>query len=654
MSDNSILCYSAAVKKQLQAETLTQSLNQLVLYNETLQARFENGKYVPDAREPQTDEFLSIHDGAGKSPAEIDALIGQVVEKLAGEMRCERGASIRAALLNIDKDSNKLLLLSHRAIVDQRGLVLIFEDLYRIYEQLSNGQKVALRPVRKTYMEFIKEAAAARGAEFGDPSFGGEVTPDSGASAVSGANRGEEAGPRKTGAFSVVLDKQLKRQLLSWRIAEFGLAPAEAFAGALLRAFAKTGKSDSVSICVKSDYRFVDETLMRTAGAMTRTYTLPSDFAEKRELLSNVKKLRGILRDIPLHALPKDSPQFSKSSNTDRRLRLNLEYLTAEPWLGGDEWLPEGFMITGKNRVTGNYSIEIIPVLLSDGVEILIEHEETPEALALVDALAADLVPELESVLRYCEGYVEAEEFWVREFAKAATQTKLEIESDGRKETDRGRASWPCKVERSVMDRALLNVEADESQLLLAAYGVLASRLNGCEDLALLCALDRDGMSEVFPLRLNPAWTSSFKLFVEQVKVKLRQAAALGQYAFDILGEEQLKQGRPYPALDVGYVCKRISVKESVERPAIGLPAFNQAPDLALEVSQRDGDLDLRFVYEMSRFGAEIVERLSVYLNAILEDVAADANIKLGDFRVERDQAVHDVASTLAQEAFNF
>jgi Condensation domain len=163
MSDNLILCYCVAVKKQLHAETLTRALHQLAIYNEMLQVRLEGGKYVPEPEphEPRC-EILSVYDCAGKSAAEVEALIRVIVKDLGRAVECRRGASIRAALLGLDQGVNRLLLLSHRAIVDQRGLVLILEDLFRIYEQLSNGREVALRPAGKTYPEFISEIAAGR------------------------------------------------------------------------------------------------------------------------------------------------------------------------------------------------------------------------------------------------------------------------------------------------------------------------------------------------------------------------------------------------------------------------------------------------------------------------------------------------------------
>jgi non-ribosomal peptide synthetase component F len=276
----------------------------------------------------------------------------------------------------------------------------------------------------------------------------------------------------------------------------------------------------------------------------------------------------------------------------------------------------------------------------------------------LAEKFAAELVPELEIILRYCEGYAEAKDFWVREFAKASAQMKIEIESDDRKMTGGGRASLTSEIEKSVLDRALLNFEANESQLLLAAYSILVSRLSGNEDLVLQCALDEDGMGSSFPLRLAPRWNSSFRLFVEQVKDRLRRAAALGQYAFDILSEEQLKHGWPDPILEVGYFFRQESTKKRVEWSATDLPSirhsFNQDPGVVLEITECDGNITICFVYEQSRFSPETVKQFSKYLNVILEDAAADANIKLGDIEFEGDRKVYGVMGNLGEDVFNF
>jgi hypothetical protein len=640
MGDNAILCYCTAVKKQLQTETLTQALKHLILFNEMLQVRLENGKYVPEpeSHEEQRNKLLSTYDCAEKSSADLETLIEQIVENLSGEMSCKRGASIRAAVLNIDQGFNKLLLLSHRAIADQRGLVLLLEDLYRTYEQLSNGRQVALTPPRKTYKEFIKEVEVGRRTG----------VDDLGGLGLSGSNCGQEII-----ALRIMLDKRLKRRLFSWQLAEFGLTPVEPLAGALLKNLAKASQESSAGIHIKCDYRFADETLKHTVGALTRTHILPHDFAEKRELFSNIKRLKGILHDVPSNSPILNSPQRSNSVNTDLQLRLNLEYSTDYPWLGGDEWLPEGFIMTKKSRVAGSYAVEIIPFFSSDGIEILVEYKQTPELRAQVEKFAADLVPELETILCYCEEYASAKDFWIKEFAKAITQMKFEIEIDDCKVTDRGRASLTDKIEKSVIDRALPNVEADESQLLLAAYSVLISRLSGHEDLVLLCALDKGGGENLFPLRLAPIWTSSFKLFVEEVKGRLRQVAVLGKYALDILSEEQPKHGWPDLILEVGYVFRHRSTKKRVEQSAI-YHSFNQAPDLVLEISQCNGGIDICFDYEQSRFSAETIKRFSVYLKTILKDIAADANIKIEDMEFERDPKVYGMAGNLIEDAFNF
>jgi Condensation domain len=664
VNNNSILCYSVAVKKRLRAETLAHALQQLILYNEMLQVRLEKRRYIPapETRTQQGSDLLFICDCTGKSLAEIEAVTGLIIEDLAGEMKCERGATIRAALLNLDKDSDRLLLLLHRAITDSRGLVLILEDLYRIYEQLSNGRKVALRPVGRTYMEFTKGAATAKRTAVADPLSDNRFLRGLSEAVVSLPNGKDVVDQGKSGTFGLTLGNNLRRRLFSWRLAEFGVTPAAALAGALLRGLAKVGRGSSVRLWVKSDYRFTDEALKLTPGALTQTYMLPIDFVEELGLFSDVKKLKGILRDIPLSGESQGLPQLeapsSRNSIVEHRFRLNLEYLTDDPWLGGDEWLGEGFVVTEKGRLAGNYSIEIIPFILSDGIEISISYIESPGVRALVDELAATLVPELEIILCYCEGYVEAKEFWVGEFGKATMQMKIEIEDDERQIAERGYASLKCQVEKSVVNKALLNVETDESHLLLVAYSALISRLNGDEDLILLCAFDKDGVNTVFPLRLRAEWASSFKHFIGQVQDKLRSAIALGQFAFDILSEEQSRRGWPEPVLDVGYVCQQAAVRKSVERPTGGWltspSQLNQLPSLALEVHGRGTDLDHYFVYEKSRFSTGTIERLGACLNAILEEVAANADIKLGEIEFERQQKVCDLTESLAKDAFNF
>lgn len=664
MSDHHVLAYSMAVNKPLQEETLAAAFEKLILYNEMLQVRLENGKYIPQPEdgERQASRILFHYDCTDKTADEIRAATEEIIRELSAEMRCERRESLRGAVIKVSQNSCRLLLLLHRAIADPRGVVLLCEDIYRLYEQLSNGIPLALPPVRKTYAKFIEEVGTAS-RENGEASllnhpsgnnFVGLEQPD--------ANVESDADIPKTHSLTITIGRSLKRRMFSWRLAEFELKPFEVLVGAILRSHAKASEGMEVGLNIKSNYRFVDETLNRTACALTHTYTLPPEVVKEEELLSRVQKLRGILRELYRRSQHVNSPSGSHQPHTaapSHSLRLNLDYLTDEPWLGGDEWMPEGFIQAVDDKLSQNFSLEITPLLFSDRIEVSLKFVDVPEISSLVEGFNARLETELEAILRYCEEYVDAKEFWLREFTRDTPKTNIEVESEGRRAINRGRATMPLRVEPSVVARAETSLKTGASLVLLAAYSVLLSRLNGREDLVLVVASETNEGAKVFPFRLRPAWDTSFRQFVEEIGRKFEQAAKTCAYAFDILGEEQPKHHRAYPVLDVGYTFKQVSAQrdgdhkrgdEAPARPAL----VTGEVALALKVVERDAGLEIEWVYEQSRFEPELINSFGSYLKTILEDVSANADSQLGSIQISKQQSAHNVVQAIAQDAFNF
>lgn len=640
MSDNGVLVYGVAVQKELDEEKLAAAFEKLILYNEMLQVRLENGKYVPQQEDDvgPGSKMLFHYDLIDKPADEISRETEAIVKGLSSQMRCERGASVRAAVIKDGQNSYQLIFLVHRGIADPKSVVLLLEDIYRLYEQMSFGMDVALAPVRKPYTKFMEEVNASTQTN-------GEISLFN----LSSINCDEGNGNiQQSDSVTITIDQSLKRRMFAWRLNEFELKAVEALVGAILRSLAKASEGRDFSVDVRSDYRFIDDALDRTVCNLTHTYTLSPDVLKDEELLSRVQPLRGILRELAVRSAAENSASNGHQPNTSSEaVLLNLEYTLDEPWLGGDEWMPKGFILGDDNGLSENFSLEIKPVLFSDRIEVFFKYANAPEIKRLVQEMAAHLENELENILRYTEEYVEAKEFWVQDFTRDTPKTNIEVESDERR-VIKGRATMPFQVEWHVVERLMTELEADASTVLLAAYGALLSRLNGREDLVLVVTREE---STVFPLRLRPAWDSSFKQFVEDVKRKLEQASATWQYAFDILGEEQPKHHRAYPVLDVGYAF--------TQKPAHtdGGKLINDATwgvELMLKVEEQEAALELEWVYERSRFQPELINSFGSHLKTILEAVSANPDINIGSIQISKHQNVHEVVQAFAQDAFNF
>jgi len=154
-----VLCYRVSVDKRLDEKVLTDAVRELIESHEILQRPLPEGQYV-------------------RVYEETALLHAEIVERLSAEMRSEPQAALKVALLhhggNSSEDASEFLLIVHRAIADGRSVILLCEDLYRLYEQLSNNKKISLGPRlaqenNQTPLEISSAALLGLLAESDDP-----------------------------------------------------------------------------------------------------------------------------------------------------------------------------------------------------------------------------------------------------------------------------------------------------------------------------------------------------------------------------------------------------------------------------------------------------------------------------------------------------
>ena len=607
------LCYRITIAKPLDEAVLSSALEQLVRYNEILQARLAGGKYdfVSKNESLRSDAVLSafLYDGAMEDKENFNR---QIIEELSSQLTPECNGSIRVALVHDKGAGCELFFMAHRAIVDARGLVLLCEDLFRIYEQVLHHKAISLRPSRP-YSSVVSqlEAAGALYAEQPPPVNTSEATSS------------DEA------AFSVLFDPGLAERVFDARFGPFEFKPAETLAAALLQTLSREQR---LNIDVRTDYRNRDDDLSQTVGALTKTYTFPAENINGDDLLSLIKFVRRALRNLDL--------QSSEIGVKGKRVLLNLEYCIESPWLGGIDWTPQGFV--EDKRLAPGYVLELMPIVCGEGIRVWFKHQES---MQLVQTLAKDVAAITQEMLKLRNRYVEMQEFWHKEFGRDASQSNLEIaDSDSS-----GVFGFERKALAGEFQIAAENI-ADEcnttlSVVILAAFSVLLSRLNGREDVVLVYAHN----SEVVPLRLAPSWQRSFKEFVGSVELKRKKSLENGACAFEFLTAETMnaEHGLAAPCFDVAFIDnKGVTAEQLTELvPQIGAP-----PKLVLEMTESSG-LSLSYRADVQR---EIIAQLEYWLNALLSDVAGNVGKRIGDIALENDSASLIVPDDFYDTQFTF
>ena len=631
---DSTLCYRISISQVLDEGVVSSAIEQLVRYNEILQARLADGRYVFDSADEgqRSDAVFSVflYDGVTEDRENFNR---QIIKDLSGQLTAEKNGSIRIALVYEEGAACELFFMAHRAIVDARGLVLLCEDLFRIYEQLLHHKDISLRPSR-SYSSVISELEA-EDAFYSEQKAAG-VNKSKTSLVESGTNR----------RFDVLLDPGLTERVLDAKSGAFKLKPAETMAAVLLQMLVQERATEHFEIDVRADYRNRDENLSQTVGALTKTFKLPVENIRHDDLFSLVKFVRRTLRTLDLQ-----TPDVNGT-----RVLLNLEYCVESPWLGGIDWTPQGF-VENEPLATG-YDLELKPVVSGDRIRVRFKHRDQPELVQLAEALAKNAAAITEEMLKLRQRYVEMQEFWRKEFSRDASQSNLEIEiaagdTSGVSGFKRKALAGDYQVTaRQIADECHTSV----SVVMLAAFSALLSRLNGREDVVVVYAGNAENHPEVIPLRLAPSWQRNFNEFVTSVEIKKTKALEHGAYAFEFLTVEamQAEAGLAAPRFDVAFIHNQPIGGLTVERLTELVPQIGGELKLALEMTESSGQLSLNLAYRDGNVQSEIIAQLETWLSSLVSNVAGYVGKKIGDIVLENDDAVVTVPDDLYGSQFSF
>lgn len=640
------LCYRTHVATRLDPATLSAAAEQLVRRTEMLQMTLDGDAYVAAAEPLQfADEMVSVYERGLRVEDGAETFRRRVVDELSARIRPARGRSLRLALIDCEEQGCELLLLVDRAVADSRGVVLLAEDLFRIYEQLSNGREVALRPLEKSYADFASNLKPA------------PASPPASARAAR-----DEAGPRgespRRGARTIPVPGALATRIFSDGLKRCGLRPAEVLVSALLRSLAAAGGGAPAEVEVTADLRATDAALSHLVAPLTLTGKLPGADAADGDALSHVRRLRQAFEDAGRSAADAARAGSSRAeTDAPARTLLNLEYFTEDPWLGGDGWRGQGF-VPHQLGPFGGHELEVMPVRANGSVEVRMNYEERGETPDVVAAMARVFPAELEAVVDACERYAAASSFWLDVFGKDVPPANIEAAVAGPAPAVKGWASTPFAFEKALLERIGPGRRADDPMLLLAAFGVLLSRLNGREDLSLAAVIGEREERWPVPARLQPAWNLSFGEFLRATEQKLDRSYENGLHAFDVLAGEEPGAAWKRPVFDVGYIFRKGAVESSDFAPDGDVlknhPSVGRGLVLFLEAAESERGLDARFTYEEGRFEPEIVEQFVSYMKSILEEVAGDIDIPLGSIALDGRGKGDDAVEALSEEVFNF
>jgi radical SAM superfamily enzyme YgiQ (UPF0313 family) len=633
--EDSVICYQASISKVLNEKKLAAALIELINYNEMLQITLgaekqeTAGETNGDVDTIDGAKLLAVYPLEQTNEESLATAKARAIAELAKDMRPTRSASVRVALFT-SKASVELLLLVHRGVADARSASLLFEDLFRIYEQLSNNRTISLRPIPTAYTALMTS--------LGDLPNGISSDSDTSWRQTKVTSDQSVIGEQEVKGAVINIDSSRLARMSTKMMQNDGIHPSDIIACAVLETLLKVKEAENFDYDLRMDSRRVDEKLRYTVGPLTRTFPLPPLSPAGGHLRSRLQEIHRVINGA-LSSLHRNAASpLLESSPSGERISLNLEYCTETPWLGQDQWKPRGFLAAAGSLTTA-YNLEVIPVATGNGLEVHLKYRNGAATIVLVKVLLDQLVTEIDLVLQDCESYAAAREYLSEEFATALPPSSFFAGIDVQEPVALKQTTFTCALDRFALRNLSSQCRIDLSTIILAAYSIVLSRLNGSEDVPLISSANESRAAGFVPLRLALSWTTGFREFAQQIERKIGLAQHHGADLFDILtNSSPFWESHSRPAFGAAYFfndeCEpqeHATVKTPV-LPALLAGGFK----LILEVTLGSSDLAWNFSYDSSRFTADEIERLGSSLSSVLTRVAADMNMSLEDASLNR------------------
>ena len=635
----SVYCYQVTVNDKLDARLLSACIRELISNVEVLQMDLRDGQYVLGSAEEKIEEadFVAVYDCEGRAE-EVKALKAQIIEKLSSEMRPERAASIKAALINRGELSCELLLLVHKALVDAKSVALLLEELYRAYTQLSNGRPVYFWPPKRTYTELLKELQA-------------DTRPNSRSSdQVVASDEIPADKPKRDGLgslTSIEIAEPLTARLTSHTKGD-NLGLREIIATALARSLAKSSVRPALDITV--DCRIKDADSERTVGDFIIGEALPASILQTKTLKADLSAIGDALRRIPTEG-------SGLSSESNGRVLLNLDYVIEKPWLDHPSWIAEGFNAPA-GCLDGDYLLEAVPMPSEDVIEVHLLLRDEKDATKLADDIARHLPAEIEAILAYYERFNLAKYYWLNEFRDGVPEVKIGITGrDGASASD-ALNFVKCEVESAVLQDARLHCDADLTAVLLAGFWVMISHLSGSQDLVVVACIDKYDGVKVAPIRVRTSWGSKFTDIVREVEIKLASGIEHEEAALDVITEylPGSNEGSTPPVFSIGYLSCRAPSEADAPTMRAWLKMCAGAErefELILRVVEEPDGVSLYLLYPGGQVEREVIKKQASYLSTILREVSANPECIAGEIGVVKYASQYAVALNL-NDNFDF
>ena len=229
--------------------------------------------------------------------------------------------------------------------------------------------------------------------------------------------------------------------------------------------------------------------------------------------------------------------------------------------------------------------------------------------------------------------YVASENYWIDELS--TNRSRSNAKSTRTKDVEHGkRRSLQIELNGGLLKSLAEKYPGQLCEVILAAYTVLLSQLEGQKELILALTISEGEGSRSFPIKIEPVWSSSFSDCVEDASYKIKQGRELLPLPMHLLPGAQQLARKPVsrPVFDAALVMCESSSREASEgwlEALDSVPNVGRSLSACLAVVLEQGRMTLEFSHTDA--DADAFEGFPAYLTGILEEVAKNDGTIVGE-----------------------
>lgn len=254
--------------------------------------------------------------------------------------------------------------------------------------------------------------------------------------------------------------------------------------------------------------------------------------------------------------------------------------------------------------------------------------------------------------------YVAAEAYWQNEFRHPAMSNIADSCRHPDPTAEKQITTLSCPIDTRTLRQLRATYAENLPDVILAAYSLMLSRLNGRGDTTILVTGNEEGAGRAFPVRLHPVDDVSLAAFVRQVGQKHSQAIDHSLYALYLVTNPHRHRelGSFQPSLDAAYTFSTVTANQKpadLETTLRFYPDVFDSIKLLLRVVESESTVAVEFLFDQRWLGLATVARLSLLLQNILTAFCDDPHLLLEEIANQPTEQ-NLLVETDATEEFSF